>query len=288
MGVWGSSLYANDSACDIRDTYLKLLKQQYSDIDAFNETLNINKEYLGTDEECFLWYALADTQWKFGRLLPEVKEKALALIEKQEGIEFWYDSKNKGYGWLKTLDKLKTRLESPMPPRKKINREVPFESNPWSVGDVYAYRFSSPKTDLLGKYIVMQKLSDEEWFDDKLISRIQIYNKLFDDIPELSDLEGIKILPWDNPNCFLPTGRNPDGFPLCLNAVIDVYKKRDYPKNNLIFIGNQQDKLNLPFVHVNFSNFYWFDIEETLSYFYGLWQDCDYKLCGNEYIVYKK
>lgn len=29
------------------------------------------------------WYALADTQWDFGVLLPEVKEKTLRWIEKE-------------------------------------------------------------------------------------------------------------------------------------------------------------------------------------------------------------
>ncbi len=288
MGVWGSTLYANDIASDVRDTYMKLLKQQYTDIDAFRETVDINKEYIDTDEECFLWYALADTQWNLGRLLPEVKERALLLIEAQDGIAFWAESKNKGYGWLKTLEKLKIKLQSPMPLRKKINREAPFQTNPWCIGDIYAYRFSDSKSDLCGKYIVMQKLSDEDWFEDKMISRIQIYNKIFENIPTLNDLDGVKILPLDDPNLFLPTGRNPEGFPLSFNAVIDLYKKRHYPKTNLVFIGNQQDKFNLPFANINFSYFEWLGIEETISFFYNLWQDCDYKLCEEDYIVYKK
>lgn len=31
MGAWGSSLYANDTTCDVRDTYMNFLQEQLSD-----------------------------------------------------------------------------------------------------------------------------------------------------------------------------------------------------------------------------------------------------------------
>ena len=34
------------------------------------------------EEEPLFWFALADTQWNYGRLLPEVKEQALAWLDK--------------------------------------------------------------------------------------------------------------------------------------------------------------------------------------------------------------
>ena len=38
---------------------------------------NICMFYKDDEEEPSFWFALADTQWKYGRLLPEVKEKAI-------------------------------------------------------------------------------------------------------------------------------------------------------------------------------------------------------------------
>ena len=35
MGFWGSGLYANDTTCDIRDSYIKLLWEEYSNEDAY-------------------------------------------------------------------------------------------------------------------------------------------------------------------------------------------------------------------------------------------------------------
>lgn len=38
MGIWGSSLYANDCSCDVRDTYKQFL-QYFSNEDAYKKQL---------------------------------------------------------------------------------------------------------------------------------------------------------------------------------------------------------------------------------------------------------
>lgn len=81
MGAWSSTLYGNDTSCDVRDTYMGYLKEQMSNADAFQQIMQKFEEYMGGEEEPFFWYALADTQWRTGRLLPEVKKKALYWIE---------------------------------------------------------------------------------------------------------------------------------------------------------------------------------------------------------------
>ena len=83
------------------------------------------------------------------------------------------------------MEKLKTRLESPMPPEKKIRKPEEFIRNPWNIGDIYAYQFHSEKSEqmgLLGKYIPFQKLGDVEWCDGWILSRIQIYDRVFDQV----------------------------------------------------------------------------------------------------------
>ncbi len=76
MGAWGSSLYANDVICDVRDTCIKFLQNQLGNIEVYNLTMETFKEYIDDEDEPLLWYALADTQWNMGRLMPKVKEKA--------------------------------------------------------------------------------------------------------------------------------------------------------------------------------------------------------------------
>lgn len=85
MGTWNIGLFSNDSMSDVRDTYIELLKQQVSNETAFERTYEEYQELIGTENESLFWYALADTQWHVGRLMPVVKEKALYYIENEDG-----------------------------------------------------------------------------------------------------------------------------------------------------------------------------------------------------------
>ena len=51
--------------------------------------------------------------------MPEVKEKALDWIARDGGLFLWEESRNGGAGWKRTMERLKLKLESPMPPEKK-------------------------------------------------------------------------------------------------------------------------------------------------------------------------
>jgi hypothetical protein len=247
MGAWGSGLYANDTTCDVRDTYIKLIQDQLSNTDAYQTILNKCNEYIGSDDEPFFWYALADTQWQLGRLNSEVKEKALEWINNDGGLELWEESKTKGAGWKKTLKKLKSKLESPMPKEKNIRKTVEFVRNPWNIGDMYAYQFHTEiaeKRGLFGKYIVFQKLSDEEWYDNWILSVVQIFDCVFDTLPTTRDVAGVRILPIISSDIKELQHKEPPQFyetyfKSFLKAIMIYSKKAHYPKKYLFFIGNQ-------------------------------------------------
>lgn len=84
MGFWGAELYANDTGADVRDVYMDALQNGLSDDESWEKVLKKFGEYLGTEEEPLFWYAAADTQWRLGRLRPEVKAKAMQWLA-QEG-----------------------------------------------------------------------------------------------------------------------------------------------------------------------------------------------------------
>ena len=57
MGTWGTGLYANDCACDVRDIYTECLQNQLSNEEAYKETLKNIKDpnyknlvYVSNDE----------------------------------------------------------------------------------------------------------------------------------------------------------------------------------------------------------------------------------------------
>ena len=64
MGAWGTSLYANDTASDIRADYLDKLKRGKTNEEATQELMDENRDIMGdSEEEPLFWFALADTQW---------------------------------------------------------------------------------------------------------------------------------------------------------------------------------------------------------------------------------
>ena len=243
MGTWNAGLFSNDTTLDVKDTYMKCLEQQLSNEEAYKKTYEEYEELIGTDEEPLFWYALADTQWNVGRLMPEVKEIALKLIAEKGGASLWEDTSKKILKWENTLHKLKEKLESPMPPEKIIKKPIEFVTNPWNVGDVYAYQFLEPIAEekgVYGKYIIFKKVGNIRSGEEKPYSIIKVFDKIFDEIPTVGDLEEIRFLPFIKPPGIDGRPENPL-FPIETNipARMYYYKKLDYPKKKFTFVGTQ-------------------------------------------------
>jgi len=80
MGAWGTAIFADDLACDVRDQYYALLSMGKSDQEAYEIIMdNYKSEDLDEDEPVF-WFALALSQWRKGRLMESVKEEAIKHI----------------------------------------------------------------------------------------------------------------------------------------------------------------------------------------------------------------
>jgi len=285
MGTWGSALYQNDSTCDVRDTYIELLQDGLSNNEAYERTIEKFKDYIGDDDEPFLWFALAETQWKVGRLTPNVQEKALEWIEKKGGIDLWLESSSKGAGWEKTINSLKEKLLSPMPKEKKVRKPKEVTSNMWEVNDVYAYQFHGKGTHdlgIFGKYMLLQKIGEEVYKSTgKTLMRIQLLDKLFDELPTIDDIENLRILPVDNPirvNISKDYQRKNSSIlskkdPIWMSALMDITYMREYPKKHLTFIGNRQGPLNLMSQKRKLN---WVEIDNWLYKFYQRWEGIEY------------
>ena len=275
MGFWGSSLYANDTTCDVHDSYIGYLEQGISNEEAYEKVLDEFQEYMGDEEEPLFWYALAETQWKLGRLRPEVKEKALEWIENDGGMSLWEESANKGAGWKKTILKLQEKLLSPMKPEKKIRKKEEVCGDLWNLNDVYAYQFHgrfSAGTEYEGKYILLQKIGEGRIFGEDTM-RIQIFDKIFEELPTLDDMDGLRILPTDIPSrvCI---GEGP----MCMGALIGLYKKRNYPNKYLTYLGNKPGPENNEEEHREIS---WECLDDSLISFHEWWKDLEYETLEN-------
>lgn len=141
MGAWGPGLYQDDVTCDVKDEYINRLRVGYSNNKATEELIKCNISYIeDEDDSPLFWFALADTQWRYGRLSPKVKEEALNFIKKGNDLERWKEENPKQYLKRKqVLEELEERLNSPQPIEKKVTKLTPSRS-PWEVGDILLYQ----------------------------------------------------------------------------------------------------------------------------------------------------
>ena len=117
MGTWGTGIYSNDIAEDVRDACKDIFALY--DVAEGNELLFnhfadiLNQGYIDNEYASF-WYALADWQWKHGMLNEFVKEKALNLLDNCAGIEDWIELGNKAdiRKRRNVMEDLKSRLVS--------------------------------------------------------------------------------------------------------------------------------------------------------------------------------
>lgn len=120
MGTWGTGLYSDDLAMDVRDYYREQLSLGKPEEKITQELIEQNRTFILDDEVASVfWFALADTQWNLGRLEENVKEKALYYLHSGEDLKRWEDEDpNELLRRKKVLLKLEEKLLS-CPPEKK-------------------------------------------------------------------------------------------------------------------------------------------------------------------------
>lgn len=281
MGTWNAGLFSNDTTLDVKDTYIELLKQKKSNEEAFEKTVKKYKELFNTDEEPLFWYALADTQWNLGRLMPYVKQKAFNFIEKDGGVSL-FESEKQCQKWKNTLQKLRDKLLIPTPPEKRISIPKEFKKNPWNIGDIYAYQFHTEKANengLLNKYILFQKIGDVEYYENIIYSVVQVLDKVFDNIPLIEDVKNIRVLPLvlSHKGHELSTKEFIPSFEYYLKAAMCYEKKNHYPQKYFTYVGNLEvDEIHCAGNHL--ADYYWDKnwMEDWLIDFYLSWQNVEY------------
>jgi len=134
MGTWGAGLYQDDTACEVREGYVKNLKEGLSDVAAARKILDGYKKSLRNAQvETNVYFALADTQWQYGRLDPAIKKHALALIKARADLANWKeDAPELVSSREKVLASLKARLESKQKPRRVIKVVPPNPPKTWT------------------------------------------------------------------------------------------------------------------------------------------------------------
>ena len=133
MSASGPGIFDDDLAWDVRTGYRHLLEDRVPDDEATRRTI-AEWAGLGPDEEPVFWLALAAAQSALGRLDPEVRDRALAVIDSYAGPSRWAE--------------LRTRLTGPQPPRRVVRRPYRYVTD-LQPGAVLAWRASTGAVVLL-------------------------------------------------------------------------------------------------------------------------------------------
>jgi hypothetical protein len=145
MGVWGTGIFQDDNACDIRDDYRDYLGAGLEGPAATARILEEFKSMLADPvESSVVWLALAAVQWKHGRLESETLQQALLVIDSGRDLNKW-EAGTKDFSKRKSaLERMRAQITSPQPAAKKVAHRVRAECG-WQVGDLVAYTLLSQK-----------------------------------------------------------------------------------------------------------------------------------------------
>jgi len=141
LGVWGTGVFSDDNAADLRGDYRRLLAQGLSGPEATDRLLEEWAPVGDPDLEPVFWLDLAVTQWKSGRLEQRVKEAALRVIDNGSAIQPWVGSKFEPKRQA-VLEAVRQQLNSPQPAPTRIRKAV-LATCDWKRGDLIAYRLAS-------------------------------------------------------------------------------------------------------------------------------------------------
>lgn len=189
MGAWGTAIFSDDFACDLRDEYKDLVSLKFDDDEILKE---LSRDFLSNEgiESSTFWIALALCQHKLGRLSDEVKNKAIELIDSGEALEHWKELVDEGdkniKGREKALLKAKEQILSEQPKRKELKPskwlkeriDQTYALYPWKEGNLYAY-----KTDA-GNYAILACVKVEKAHIRQNYRKVKgVYEKV--DLPEM-------------------------------------------------------------------------------------------------------
>jgi hypothetical protein len=153
MGTWGTGLFADDTACGVRDEYRDLLMDGLDGPAATDRLLERWKESVeDPDEGPVFWLALAATQHKLGRLEARVFERAMAAIDGGLGLERWREA-----GALRQRERVlaKTREQLLGPQRAPATLRRFRDTCQWEAGELIAYRLAT------GRHVAFRVLGHE-------------------------------------------------------------------------------------------------------------------------------
>jgi len=150
MGAWGTGIFADDNAADLRNDYRKLIGDGVPGTEATDRLIAQWAPRGDPNLEPVFWLALALTQWSCGRLEDRVRVEALRVITDGSALRPWTGGPDERKRRA-VLEAAKRKLQAPQPAERKIKKRA-LATCDWERGDLIAYRL------ITGDYVVLRVL----------------------------------------------------------------------------------------------------------------------------------
>ena len=93
MGVWGTAIFSDDLAANTRDALTDLLADGLTAEQATERLVSESVDLLSDeDDSAVSWLAMAATQWRLGRLVDSVRDRAVRIIDSGVELRRWEDA----------------------------------------------------------------------------------------------------------------------------------------------------------------------------------------------------
>lgn len=185
MGTWGTALYSDDLAADLRGEFRDLIGEGLNPTAAVNRLKAEYKSSLkDTDEAPVFWLAIADTGWRLGRLDEEARQNALRVIESGKDLARWETSEDRGKRQ-RVLDKLHAQLLSPTPQPKHIRKPIK-AANDWERGEIIGFKLLS------GRWVLLRVIG---YHEDKggRSAVCELLDWIADSLPPIPDIGELSV-----------------------------------------------------------------------------------------------
>ena len=154
MGAWGTGVFENDVAADVRHEWREAIIEGLEPRAATERVMREHSYAVSDrDEHVVFWLALAAAQAETGRLQDDVRKRALALIDSGGDLYRWVESGTTAVRKReKVLRRLSDELRGPQRPPTRVRRP-PVRKSPLALGDVV--RIGSVHDDSEGLFVVV-------------------------------------------------------------------------------------------------------------------------------------
>jgi len=159
MGTSGYGIRDDDTVCDVITEFEDHLKK-YQDLNAATEpAFNVFPEYLEDEDDApMFWLALAEMQWTYGNLDPQILQKVEDDFACEAGMGLWGEPTEDDYRRRrKAISRFLAKIRKPKVKPKKFPKIVMRKPN-FEAGDCLAVQLSNAQ---YGAAYVSHKFDDE-------------------------------------------------------------------------------------------------------------------------------